>query len=182
MLKEIDRHWGRLNVGGREYRVVINLNSMLYLEDCGLPYDHICDELAAGELKAETVLRIVHAAMCSLPWNRKAVSARRWDAVRPTLAQLGEMIYPKDLPGLRSEIVALIAQAMPDPDSIDESKGGGSSDAGTLRAVFCDIMGRPDAEFWGGTYREIFGRIDSYLEAKGMKEEAVQIQYMDKED
>lgn len=183
MLKNIDRQWGRLDIGGREYRVVINLNSLLYLENCGLPYDNIITQIVSGGWTPETVVRLCHAAMCSLPWNRRAVSARRWEAVRPTLAEIGEMIYPQDLPALKAELFTLLASAMPEPDEgAPAERGKSGTDAGQLRAIFCDVIGRSDEEFWNGTYREIFDRIDGYLKAKGMKKEAVEIQYVDKED
>ena len=51
-----------------------------------------------------------------------------------------------------------------------------------MRAIYCDVMKRPDEEFWNNTYRTNLYRINHYLEAKGMKEKPVEIQKYDKED
>ena len=44
---------------------------------------------------------------------------------------------------------------------------------GHQRAMYVDVMGRPDGEYWDSTNREIAQRIDCYLEVKGEKEAPV---------
>ena len=39
-----------------------------------------------------------------------------------------------------------------------------------MRAMYCDILGRSDDEFWRSNQREIGERINFYLETKGLKD------------
>ena len=39
-----------------------------------------------------------------------------------------------------------------------------------MRALYCDVMRRPEPEFWLSNLREVKERTDAYLEVKGLKE------------
>ena len=177
MLKNIDRQYSIIHIEGREYRVRYSLNALLCLEMTYKPLDEILkDDFRKWDI--ETVLQLLRAGMCSLRENRKAVDTRCFDAVEPGLAELGEMIRIEDLPLLRVEITAALLASMPLPQDGGE-KSTKAMHEGHQRAMYVDIMGRPEREFWESTNKEIFERIDCYLEVKGDKEAAEAIQEFD---
>lgn len=176
-LKDIDRQYSLVHVAGREYRVRYSLNALLCLE---LTYKPLAEILQThfAEWTAEDVLQLTRAALCSCPWNRKAVSRRDFDAVCPTLSELGERIQPSDLPLLRIELIAAVVDSMPKPQGNDEQNQTPAKafHEGHQRALFCDVMGHAEREYWDSTNREISQRIDCYLEAKGEKDAPTLVQ------
>lgn len=177
MLKNIDRQYSLIHIAGREYRVRYSLNALLCLEMMYKPLDEIL-KTDFRRWDIETVLQLVRAAMCSLKENRKAVDMRCFDAVEPSLSELGELIRAEDLPLLRIEIVAALTDSMPLPQENAEPSTKAMHE-GHQRALYVDLMGRPEREFWDSTNKEIFDRIDCYLEVKGDKEAAEAIQEFD---
>lgn len=154
-----------------------SLNCLLCLELTYKPLSEIL-QTEWQEWSIEDVLQLCHAAMCDMPWNRKAVNARNFHAVKPTLAGLGELITMKELPSLRLEIISAIINSMPE-SSPDEKPSEKSANEGHQRAVYVDIMGRPEQEYWNSTNKEITSRINFYLEAKGLKDTPTQVQAFD---
>ena len=154
-----------------------SLNCLLCLELTYKPLSEIL-QTEWQEWSIEDVLQLCHAAMCDMPWNRKAVNARNFHAVKPTLAELGELITMKELPSLRLEIISAIINSMPE-SSPDEKPSEKSANEGHQRAVYVDIMGRPEQEYWNSTNKEITSRINFYLEAKGLKDTPTQVQAFD---
>lgn len=167
-LREIDKSYSVLHIAGREYRVRYSLNALLCLEVMYKPLSDIL-KTAWMEWSAEDVLQLVRAAFCSCSWNRKAVSRRDFDAVAPSLMELGELIQVQDLSALRVELIAAILDAMPKPSG-NEQPPTKAFHEGHQRALFCDIMGRSEREYWNSTNREIADKIGCYLEVKGEKE------------
>jgi len=45
-----------------------------------------------------------------------------------------------------------------------------------LRCIFCDVLRRPEREFWQSTIREITERYDVYAEFKGWKKPVETVQ------
>ena len=176
-LKDIDRQYSLVHIAGREYRVRYSLNALLCLE---LMYKPLAEILQThfAEWTAEDVLQLTRAALCSCPWNRKAVSRRDFEAVSPTLSELGERIQPSDLPLLRIELIAAVVDSMPKPQGNDEQNQTPAKafHEGHQRALFCDVMGHSEREYWDSTNREIVQRIDCYLEAKGEKDAPTLVQ------
>lgn len=178
MLKNIDRQYRKIHIAGREYRVRYSLNALLCLEMMYKPLDEILKS-DFREWDIETVLQLCRAGMCSLEENRKTVEARDFGFVKPTLAELGELIRVEDLPLLRLELVSAVIQSMPEPAADSGEKSTKAMHEGHQRAMFVDVMGRPESEFWNSTNKEIFDRIDCYLEVKGDKEAAEAVQEFD---
>ena len=69
----------------------------------------------------------------------------------------------------KEELIAAILDAMPKPSG-NEKNPTKAFHEGHQRALFCDIMGRSEREYWSSTNREIADKIDCYLEVKGEKE------------
>ncbi len=170
-LTNIDRQHSLIHIAGREYRVRYSLNALLCLEVTYKPLTEIL-QTHFMDWTAEDVLQLVRAALCSCPWNRKAVSRRDFDAVSPTLSELGERIRPTDLPLLRVELMGAILDSMPSADANAEAAETPAKafHEGHQRALFVDVMGRSEQEYWDSTNREISQRIDCYLEVKGDKQ------------
>lgn len=168
-----------IHINGREYFVRYSLNALLCLEVMYKPLSEIL-QTSFAQWTIEDVLQLARAAMCSLPNNRKAVAYRNFEAVEPYLAELGELIQPQDLPLLRVELMAAIIDAMPKvPDNVPSETPSKAFHEGHQRALFCDVMGRSEAEFWDSTNREIAEKIDCYLEVSGHKEAAEMVQEFD---
>lgn len=173
MLKDLVRQYSIIHIAGREYRVRFSLNALLCLE---MTYRPIGEILGREYLlwSMEDVIQLTHAAMCSLPKNFKAVNRRDFENVQPTVARLGELIGLNDLPLLKAELIAAIIEAFPeankeyDPETVNRAINEGHQ-----RALYVDVMGRPEGEYWSSTNKEISRRIDYYLEAKGEKEAPV---------
>ena len=70
-------------------------------------------------------------------------------------------------------------------DSFPQTRGNGKKPEENplaerqMRAFYCDIMHRPEKEFFESTYREIDGRTEDYLVAKGLKKPPAVIQLDD---
>lgn len=182
MLTELLHSESIIHIAGREYRVRYSLNALLCLE---MTYKPLNDILAVDfkNWDMDTVLHLAHAAMCDLPKNRKAVSRRNFEHVRPDLHDLGAMIRVNDLPALRKEIADAILNSFPDVSgNTNTEKSHEASDEGHLRALAVDVVGITEEEFWSNSYRDNYQRIDKYLEVKGMKDMPVEIQMTDKND
>lgn len=184
MLKDLLHSESIIHIAGREYPARYSLNALLCLEMTHKPLDEILS-VSFSEWSIEDVIQLAHAAMCDLPKNRKAVNRRKFEYVRPTVAELGMMIEPHDLPALRAEIVDAILNSFPDEvigGETNAEKSHEASDEGHLRALAVDVVGIPEDEFWRNSYRDNYQRIDKYLEVKGMKDMPVEIQMTDKDD
>lgn len=178
MLKDIDRQYSIIHIAGREYRVRYSLNAMLCLEKTYKPLSDIL-KTDFEKWSMEDILQLCRAAMCSLRRNRNAVNRRDFDNIRPSVSELGELVSLSDLPLLRLELISAIADSMPNSETAEQEKSSKSYKEGHQRAVYVDIIGRPEREFWNSTNREIYERIDYYLEAKGEKEAADLVQEFD---
>ena len=76
-----------------------------------------------------------------------------------------------DLPLLRLEIINAIINSMPQTDRTETVQDNAeATNEGHLRAMYCDVIGLPERQFWRSNYREISNKIDCYLEVKGLKE------------
>ena len=178
MLKNIDRQYSKIHIAGREYRVRYSLNALLCLEVMYKPLDEIL-KTDFREWDIETVLQLARAALCSLEENRRAVENRDFGSVEPSLSELGELVRVEDLPLLRLELVTAVILSMPEPTADSGEKSTKAMHEGHQRAMFVDVMGRSEREFWNSTNREIADRIDCYLEVKGDKEAAEAVQEFD---
>ena len=176
--KDIDRQFSIIHIAGREYRVRFSLNALRCLEDYK-PLGTIL-ETKYNEWSIDDVLHLVHAGMCSRRANAKAVNRRDFEHVRPTVQELGEIVDVQDLPLLRMEIMEAILKSLPDPTpEADKSKPVKAMHEGHERAVYVDVMRRPEREYWNSTKREIAERMDCYFEVNGMKESADLVQEFD---
>lgn len=176
--KDIDRQFSIIHIAGREYRIRYSLNALRCLEDYK-PLGTIL-ETKYNEWSIDDVLHLVHAGMCSRRANAKAVNRRDFDHVRPTVQELGEIVDVQDLPLLRMEIMEAILKSLPDPTpEADKSKPVKAMHEGHERAVYVDVMRRPEREYWNSTKREIAERMDCYFEVNGMKESADLVQEFD---
>lgn len=180
MLSDLEKKESVIHIAGREYRIRYSLNCLLCLEKIYIPIEKIL-ETDFYKWDIDTIIHLVHAAMCDMPWNRKAVNRRDFDRINPTLQQLGEKINAADLPALRAELADALINSLPDKDEY-ENKSASSADEGHLKAFAVDVIGIPEKEFWNSNYRELDYRLNKYLEVKGMKEMPVEIQMFDKED
>ena len=167
-LSDLDKRYSIIHIAGREYRIRYSLNALLCLENCHKPIEEIL-KTPSIEWTIEDVLQLVRAALCDLPQNRKAVIKRDWERIKPDIAELGEKIDVKDFISLKNEITDALINSFPKPVIGDK----GDSDEinyKAMQSMYCDILGRPDKEFWTSNLREIKERTESYLEVKGLKE------------
>lgn len=176
MLKDLIKKHSIIHIAGREYRVRYSLNALLCLEMLYKPLDDIL-KTPFPQWSVEDVVQLAHAAMCCLPKNFKAVNRRDFENIRPTVAELGELISIEDLPVLRVELIAAIIDSMPqnvnqeaDPNAVEYAMNEGHQ-----RAMYVDVMHRPEGEYWSSTNKEITERIDYYLEASGQKEAPIKV-------
>ncbi len=178
-LLSIDHQYSPIHIAGREYRIRYSLNALLCLEATYKPLTEIL-KTPFVQWTAEDVLQLTRAALCSCDENRDAVSRRDFAAVSPALSELGELIQPQDLLLLRVELMSAILDSMPSaaPAEADETPAKAFHE-GHQRALFCDVMGHSESEYWNSTNREITQRIDCYLEVKGEKETADLVQAFD---
>ncbi len=154
-----------------------SLNCLLCLELTYKPLSEII-QTDWQNWQIEDILQLCHAAMCDMPWNRKAVNARNFHAVKPTLAELGELIDVSQLSRLKLELITAIADSMPKSNCNDKQEENPLAEL-QLRAFYCDIMGRPERELFNSTYKEIHNRTESYLVAKGLKKPPQVVQMLD---
>ena len=169
MLKSLIRNNSVIHIEGKEYRVRYSLNCLLYLE---IKYKPL-DEMFKNDFinwNIEDILQLARAAMCDMPWNRKAVNNRDFDNIKPTLQELGHKIRKQDLSKLKSEIIEAILNSMPDAEFEDKDFPEKMTNEGHQRAMFVDIMGKSEKEFWNSNHKEISERINFFLETKGLKE------------
>lgn len=170
MLKHLEKQYSIIHIAGREYKVRYSLNCLLCLEMTYKPLSEIL-KVEYENWNIEDVLQLARAAMCDLPENYKAVNRRDFEQVRPTLSELGEIVEMRDLPLLRLEIINAIINSMPQTDRTETVQDNAEAiNEGHLRAMYCDVIGLPERQFWRSNYREISNKIDCYLEVKGLKE------------
>ena len=144
-----------------------SLNCLLCLELTYKPLSEII-QTDWQSWNIEDVLRLCHAAMCDMPWNRKAVNARDFERVKPTLAEIGQSIDISQLSRLKLELVTAISDSMPKVQSTQKQPENPLAEL-QLRAFYCDIMGRSEKELFESNYKEINDRTENYLVAKGLK-------------
>ena len=179
MLREIDRQYSIIHIADREYRVRYSLDALLCLETLYKPIEEIT-AVKPENWSAEDILQLARAAMCSLPENQIYVRNREFEKVRPSVLELAVKVNLNDLSLMTAEIVQALAIAFPEPEkAVKNSETQYFSGIGHTRAVYCDIMGRSDIDFWTSTHKEIAERINYYLEAKGLKERPVVVRRYD---
>ena len=144
-----------------------SLNALLCLEVTYKPLSEII-QTDWQNWQIEDILQLCHAAMCDMPWNQKAVNARNFHAVKPTLAEIGELIDISQLSQLKLELITAISDSMPKVQSTQKQPENPLAEL-QLRAFYCDIMGRSERELFDSTYKEINDRTENYLVAKGLK-------------
>ena len=154
-----------------------SLNCLLCLELTYKPLSEII-QTDWQSWNIEDVLRLCHAAMCDMPWNRKAVNERNFERVKPTLAEIGQSIDISQLSRLKLELVTAISDSMPKVQSTQKQPENPLAEL-QLRAFYCDIMKRPEKELFESTYKEINDRTENYLIAKGLKKPPQVIQLDD---
>ena len=177
MLKDLIKTYSTLHIANREYHVRYSLNCLLCLELTYKPLSEIL-QTEWQEWSIEDVLQLCHAAMCDMPWNKKAVNARNFHAVKPTLAELGALIDVSQLERLKFELITAISDSMPKSQSNDRQEENPLAEL-QLRAFYCDIMGRSEKELFSSTYKEINDRTENYLIAKGLKKPPAIVQMLD---
>ena len=109
MLKDIIRHYSVIHISGREYHIRYSLNALLCLEMTYKPLSELL-KVPYMDWSIEDVLQLAHAAMCSLPENRKAVTFRDFDYVEPTLAELGVCLH-RQTPAKKTPLQGLCTKA-----------------------------------------------------------------------
>lgn len=73
-----------------------------------------------------------------------------------------------------------VLEAIPTAGTVEtEQNGGAKGNAGTLLSVYCDLMHRPEEEFWTSTLREVTERWERYAVLKGYKKAPIQIRRYD---
>ena len=167
MLKDLIKNYNILHIANREYRIRFSLNCLLCLEVTYKPLSEII-QTDWQNWQIEDILQLCHAAMCDMPWNKKAVNSRNFHLVKPTLAELGSLIDVSSLPMLKLELITAIADSMPQAPVNSKQPENPLAEL-QLRAFYCDIMGRPENELFSSTYKEINDRTENYLVAKGLK-------------
>lgn len=177
MLKDLIKQYSILHIGNREYRVRFSLNALLCLEMTYKPLSEIL-KTDWQNWSIEDILQLCHAGMCDLPQNIKAVNARNFEKIKPTLQQLGEVIEISSLPTLKFELVTAISDSMPKVQTTQQQPENPLAEL-QLRAFYCDIMGRSEKELFESTYKEINDRTENYLVAKGLKKPPQVIQLDD---
>ena len=166
-----------INIGGREYRVRFSLNALLCLERQYRPLSEIL-RADADKWDWETVIQLAYAAMADMPWNRKAVSRRSFDRLRPSAEDINRELEPQDLNRLRAELAAAVNNSLP-PISEGNSDDGTATDEGHYYVLAKYIVGMSEAEYWQSNLRRLDYIITRYLEAKGYKSPAIKVQQYD---
>ena len=168
MLKDLIKNYSVLHIGDREYRIRFSLNALLCLE---MTYKPLAEILKTDwqNWSIDDVLQLCHCAMCDRSRNKKYVNARNFQAVKPTLAELGQLIDISQLSRLKFELVTAISDSMPKVVQTTQKQPENPLAELQLRAFYCDIMGRSENELFESTYKEINDRTENYLIAKGLK-------------
>lgn len=176
MLKDLIQNYSTIHIAGREYPVRYSLNALLCLEMLHKPLEELL-KTHYTEWTFEDVIQLAHAGMCCQRENFETVNRRDFANVSPTVAELGEVIRPQDVPLLRLELISAVIEALPPvvnmeytPETVERAY-----DDSHTRALYVDVIGRPESEFWDSTHREISKRIDSYQQVKGEKEVPVKV-------
>lgn len=172
-LIDLQRNYSVIHIAGREYRVRYSLNALLCLESCYKPIEDIL-KTSSDRWGIEDILQLVRAALCDLPENKKAVISRDWKRIKPDIAELGKKIDIKDFGILKDEILNALTNSFPKP--VIGETGSGDINYMHMRCLYCDVMHRPDAEYWASNLKEIKERTDAYLEVKGLKEPVEKMQ------
>lgn len=166
-----------INIGGREYRVRFSLNALLCLERQYKPLREII-QVDVDNWGWETVIQLAYAAMADMPWNRKAVSRRSFDRLRPSAEDINRELEPGDINRLRYELAAAVNNSLP-PISEGSSGDSTATDEGHYYVLAKYIVGMSEAEYWQSNYRRLDYIITRYLEAKGYKSPAIKVQQYD---
>ena len=177
MLRDLVKQYNILHIGNREYRVRFSLNALLCLEMIYKPLSEIL-KISWQSWSIEDVLQLCHAGMCDRSCNKKAVNTRNFQAVKPTLAELGALIDVSQLEMLKLELITAISDSMPKSNGNDKQEENPLAEL-QLRAFYCDIMGRSESELFSSTYKEINDRTENYLIAKGLKKPPAIVQMLD---
>ena len=177
MLRDLIKQYNILHIGNREYRVRFSLNALLCLE---LTYKPLSEILKTNwhDWSIEDILQLCHAGMCDRSCNRKNVNSRNFQAVKPTLAELGALIDVSQIETLKFELITAISDSMPKSQNNGKQEENPLAEL-QLRAFYCDIIGRSERELFSSTYKEINDRTENYLVAKGLKKPPQIVQMLD---
>lgn len=168
MLKSLVPEKSIIHIAGREYQIRYSLNTLLCLEMEYKPLREIISQPFTS-WEPEDIIQLARAAMCSLPENAEAVSRRDFDAVKPGIYELGELIRPEDLPLLSMELIDAIITSLPEPDGKTvQTDPEQDEDDGALHAMCVDVIGMPEVEFWDSSKRDLALRIDKWRQVKGL--------------
>jgi len=100
---------------GKELYLRYDLNSQLYLEhyygEVDLFLDKDMDSWSIGD-----AVHLLRAGLmdCYFKENEDAISQRRWDDVKPSLAGLGRMVERSGLPDITMTIIGAIVASLPE--------------------------------------------------------------------
>lgn len=177
-LRKMIRKTYPIHVNGREYRVAFDYNALACLESEYKPLYEIISK-PADKWTMEDIAQLMRAAFCSLARNRVPVTRREFSKVRPDIWEIGQTLLFEDLATAKDELTAAILGSFPESGEEPKDDGGKAYDEGNLRAVYVDIMGRPEAEFWSSTPAEVAYRINKYAESKGLKDPPIKFKKYD---
>lgn len=164
---DLEKDYSIIHIAGREYQVRYSLNTLFCLEKCHKPIGEIL-KIPLTKWDIECILQLVKAGICDNPKNRKQVIKRDWNNIKPNIEELGRKIDIKDFRTLKREIIDALINYLP-----QAVYGARKSDEDVnyiaVRSIYCDVMGRPEKEFWTSNLKEIQQRTEKYFEVKGLK-------------
>lgn len=179
MLKDLEGTYNIIHLGGEEYKTKFSMNCLLCFEIMYMPIEDVL-KIPYTDWNRQAVVMLAYSSLCDVPGNYKAVNKRRFEDLQPSVPELERMIAERDIPLLRAELVNAILNSYPDPEPQNTAtEHNYYSGEGHTRAIFCDIMGRSEKEYWRSSRREINNKINWYLEAKGLKERPVIVKQFD---
>lgn len=177
MLTPIIKRYSKIHIAGKEYRVRYSFNSLLCLEMSYKPLDEII-KYNALDWTVEDILQLTRAALVDLPQNRKATTRQKWDSIKPDVWRAD--IQVQDLRLLKAELLNAISDSLPQ-QVIGQKASGNGIDGLKMRAIYVDVLHRPEREFWTATLREVSERIESYFDVKGYGDNVIHAEEFDTE-
>lgn len=129
MLKDLDRKRIPITLGGKRLYLRYNLNARRYLEDC-LPRFEFIAQVDSDSWLGEEILHLLRAGLmdCYYNENRKAIEARAWDKIRPSMADLGRQVTEDVLQEINGAIMQAFVASLPEAPFVDPAanfpKGG----------------------------------------------------------
>ena len=165
MLSELLPRAYSFNFGEARLSLRYDMRALLTLERAGLDYSEVFSDTADGG----RVLAFFTAGL------REDIGSER---ARDIMRAAG----PGDIWRHCRQAVLL---ALPEPDPLllpdTSTKKSGGNEYLRLRALICDVMGKPEEFFWGSTLRELLSRWQEYAIAKGYMKPPERVQMYDEE-